>query len=428
MNIGIDLTPLQTHHKFRGIGAVIINFINNLGEAEKSNNHFVFFLFEKYKEAIDLVNIADLSYEIRYVREPKYFMLPGKLRLLSKVFYKLRGLSEYILGDPRIKRSQLKGIDRYIQFDQNQKLPHYARRIAVLFLHDLIPYILESDYLKKYSTARSGGASRKSALKSAIKRYQYLYKVKINTMRAKYMVANSEYTKKDFVKYTHASAKRISVSYLGVTAFKEKTQSAQEFTDYQATLWGTVKRPVDLTEKPFILYVGGTDSRRRMTDLIAAFNNLRARGMNLSLVMAGDEMAGIDSIKSPEMKSYLKNNPSYLKDMHQLGYVDEAQKRWLYEHSLAFVFPSSYEGFGLPIIEAMAHGSPVITYRNTAIEEISGDRVLYADGFLGIAHQIEKLFNDKKLVDTLSRNGMPYARTFTWDQTVKGIFKVLNKK
>ncbi|MDB5179805.1 MAG: hypothetical protein JWN12_437 [Candidatus Saccharibacteria bacterium] len=429
MNIGIDLTPLQTHHKFRGIGAVIINFINNLSDEDKSTNHFVLFLFERYEdEALNLLNFSGVSHEIRYTREPKYIMLPGRLRLLSKVFYKLRGLFEYAFGDPRIKGSQLKGVNRYIQFDQNQKLPRGAKRIAVLFLHDLIPYILESDYLKKYSTARAGGASRKSALKSAVKRYQYFYKVKINTMRARHMIANSEYTKKDFIKYTHASAKRVFVAYLGVTVSEDKITSNPGFTDHQTTLWGTVKRPLDLTRKPFILYIGGTDSRRRMVDLIAAFYNLRARGEEISLVMAGDEMAGIASIKNPELQSYLKNNPSYLDDMHQLGFVDETQKRWLYEHSLAFVFPSSYEGFGLPIIEAMAYGSPVITYKNTAIEEIAKDKVLYARDFLGISHEVERLFSDRKLANELSREGIPYARKFTWDQTVKDVFKVLHKK
>lgn len=429
MNIGIDLTPLQSHHKFRGIGAVIINFINNLTIDHKAENHFVFFMFEEDdREALDLISLSDISYEVRYIKKPTYIMLPGKLRLVSKVLYKLKGLSEYIVGDPRIKSSQLKDIKRYIQFDQNQKLPHRAHKIAVLFLHDLIPYILESDYLKKYATARSGGATRKSSLKSAIKRYQYFYKVKINTMRASHMIANSKYTKNDFIKYTHVNAKKISVSYLGVNMTDNKVQPKQNFIDYQTTLWGTVKRSLNLSQKDYILYIGGTDSRRRMVDLIAAFYNLRARGEDLSLVMAGDEMAGIDSIKNPEMKSYLKDNPSYSDSIHQLGFVNEAQKRWLYEHCLAFVFPSSYEGFGLPIIEAMAYGAPVITYKNTAIEEVVVDKALYAKDFLEISHQIEKLSKDKVLGRKLSQEGIHHARKFTWNHTVETIFKVLNQK
>jgi glycosyltransferase involved in cell wall biosynthesis len=427
MKIGIDLSPLQMDHRFRGIGSVMVNFINNLDKKDKHDNQFVFFVEPKDENlAFELLKLDDISYKVEYLHNTGFHHLPGPLDIISKAFYKLVGFIQYYTGDPRISKDIMNGIDTFIQFDQNKKLPKKARRKAALFLHDLIPYIMESDYLWSYSTARLNGRSRKGSVKFAFQRYQYIQRVKISTRRAKVLIANSHHTKKDFIKYIHTNPNKIHVAQLGINPpAKSKKELTPQFYSFQTTMWGVVKEEFNPNEKPYILFIGGTDHRRKMVELIAAFNNLRARGVDISLVISGDSVEGVTDIKNPAMKKYLENNTSYINDIHLLGYVGNDQRDWLYKNALAFVFPSVYEGFGLPVIEAMSYGTPVITYKNTSIAEVAGDNVLYANDFLDIADCVKKLLDDPSYGSKLSHKGIERSQQFTWDKTKSAILHAI---
>ena len=112
MKIGIDLSVLQSDHKFRGIGSVIINFINNLESKDKKEHTFVFFVETKNEnQAYDQLRLDNVRYEVRYLHNKDFVMLPGKLSLISKLFYKALGYIQYITGDPRISKNELKDID-----------------------------------------------------------------------------------------------------------------------------------------------------------------------------------------------------------------------------------------------------------------------------------------------------------------------------
>ncbi len=427
MKIGIDLSVLQTDHRFRGIGSVVINFINNLDESDRKKHSFVFFVEPKDETlAYEQLNLEGVTCEVQYLHNTEFFHLPGRLDLLTKIFYKTLGLLQYYTGDPRISSKQMKQLDRFIQFDQNRKLPRRASKCTVLFLHDLIPYVLESDYLWSYSTARLNGRSRKGAIKFAFQRLQYVSRIRINTRRAKFLIANSEHTKNDFIRYIDINPKKIRVTHLGINPPPTKSTSTPTFYDYRNTTWGVVKQELDPSKKPYLLFIGGTDHRRKMVELIAAFNNLKARGVDVSLIIAGDSVEGINDIKNPSMKKYLEENTSYIEDIHLLGYTDNQQRDWLYEHTLAFVFPSVYEGFGLPVLEAMSYGAPVITYNNTSISEVSGSHALYANDFLDIARFAHKLLLEPDYSLSMSKNGSKHAKSFTWAKTKSAILEALN--
>lgn len=427
MRIGIDLSVLQTDHKYRGIGAVVINFINNLEIHDKTKNTFIFFIETKNeKDAFDLLDLTDITYETHYLLNKKYLQLPGTLNVIPKIFYKALGYLQYLTGDPRISRTKLKDIDCFIQFDQNRKLPRRASRNSVLFLHDLIPYILESDYLWSFKTARLNGRSFKGSVKFAFLRFQYISRVKISTRRAKTLITNSQHTKNDFVKYLGVNPKKVHVALLGVNFTNSTVESTPSFEAYTSTMWGDVKRPLDPTKKPYLLFIGGTDHRRKMVDLLAAFNNLKARGNDISLLISGDSVEGINDIKNPKMKKYMEQNSSYKDDIHLLGYINNDQRDWLYSHALAFVFPSIYEGFGLPVLEAMSQNAPVITYENTAIAEVAGNSALYANGYLQIVDQVEKLIANPTFAADVAQHGNEHSRNFTWIKTKDSILKALN--
>ncbi len=423
------MSVLQSDHRFRGIGSVVVNFINNLSESDKSEHSFVFFVEVKDEgKTYEQLKLDGLKYEVRYLHNKIYTTLPGQLAIVSKIFYKALGYIQYLTGDPRISTSDLSDIDRFIQFDQNRKLPRKAHERVALFLHDLIPYVLEADYLWSFKTARLHGKSFKGSVKSELLRFQYMSRLKINAKRARTLIANSEYTKKDFVKYLNLNPSKISVAQLGVNTVNEENEIAKpSFIEYRTTMWGTVTQEFDPQTKPFILFMGGTDFRRKMVDLLAAFNNIRARGFDVSLVLSGDSLEGIEDIKNPIMKSYIQNNTSYLSDIHLLGYVDNIQRDWLYKNTLAFIFPSVYEGFGLPVLEAMSHRAAVITYDNTAITEVAGKSVLYADSFLQIAEHVTAILDNPKSLEKIKQLGVARAQLFTWEKTKDKILKALSR-
>jgi glycosyltransferase involved in cell wall biosynthesis len=425
MRIALDLSVVQTPHRMRGIGATAINFVNNLSEQSKQDHQFIIFLYEDGQdEALQLFNLNDVKYEIALVPPIKRanYSLPGRLKIINGFINNYKKLRTVHRGDRRFNSSN---IDVFIQFDQLGPLPSTRKIKKVRILYDVIPYVLANDYLWSYSIARKHGDSRKSALRKHIHRILYKVKTRAAAKQADILISISEHTKKDFEKYLGIKRKRIHTIHLGVNT---KTNIASEypgFNEYSENSWGYLPKKIDLRDKPFLLFVGGADPRRRLNDLVAAFNNLRAEGKDIRLVLAGDTMTGARSIPVIETQKYIYNS-SYVKDVVFLGFIDENQKDWLYQNTLAFVYPSIYEGFGLPILEAMQYGAPVITYNNSSISEIAGDAAIYVeDGYLGIREKSEQLLSDSSIAQRYAKKGKKQAEMFTWESTVTKIISLL---
>lgn len=416
--IGIDLTPIQGPHRMRGVGATAINIMRHLSDKDQKGRHFVLYLYDQDKQgALDLVNAEHLlSYEVRIV-EPAQPLPPSittKAGLLHAPTRLRNAIINRRLGDRRI--THLDDIDVFLQFEQDVLPPRGVRSVVVAY--DLIPYVLEDDYLWNYQTARhKHHYSRRGALKAHLKRSLYLSKIKAVMNRAKKIVAISEHTKQDFVKYLGLSQNKIEVVHLGVSEHDAKTQQKPKSVErYVSSSWGDVKITTPLPDTPFLLFVGGADPRRKLADLVFAFNLLRAQGHHLHLVLAGDTMLGPNSIPNDEARRALLSS-SYLDDIHMLGFVDEPTREWLYQNTLAFVYPSTYEGFGLPILEAMHYGSPVITYKNSSIAEIGGDKAIYVSDFASITAACKVLL-ERAGDDVLRRNErMAHAKSFMWPKT-----------
>lgn len=424
MTIGIDISALQTGHRMRGIGASLINFINHLPESAKQTHSFVLFLYEDSgsENPLLLLNLTELDYEVRYLRRlpASSLPLPGRLRTVNKLLTGLYGAWLTLFGDRRIR--SLRGIDVFLQFDQMQPLPLKLQVRSVLIIYDLIPLIMEVDYLRSYKISRELGYSRKRALLAYLARKTYKRKIKKNTQRARKLLSISEHTKRDFIHYLRVPSRKIEVCLLGVEnkdidADSSPHPSLEEYID---TSWGYLKRPLTLQNRPFLLFVGGADPRRKLADLVAAFNNLRARGHEVDLVFTGDTMLGRKKVPHVELQEYFEQT-SYMEYIHFLGFTSDDERNWLYRNALVFVYPSAYEGFGLPVLEAMQYGTPVITYDNSSIKEIAGDAALYANDFKTIATEVEQLLNDASLRKKLAEKGIRQATKFSWAQTSKKI-------
>jgi glycosyltransferase involved in cell wall biosynthesis len=451
MNIAIDLSPLQGPHRLRGIGSTIINLVSNISIEDRKNHTFVFFLYPEsddgYENPIKLIDTSGMNFSVRNLNrrhnvsphsksntkaEPQSLLqnvigrLLRRLRQLTAVPYRhINELLIFYKGDKRI--SDMSNIDIFLQTDQSLPLPRKTRCRRVLVVYDLIPYILEKDYLNSYTTARRKGLSIKAALRCAYYRWQYLKKLKINARHADRLIAISSHTAKDFHEVVGVPKHKIRISQLGISTSTSYQQSAPpQLHKYRHTSWGDFTTPVKLDPgTPFILYVGGADSRRKLEDLVAAFNNMRAKGSNVKLILVGDSMYGPNRIATKAIRDALKKS-SYADDILYFGFVNDHVRDWLYSNARAFVFPSRYEGFGLPILEAMGYGCPVICYRNEAVMEVADDAPIYADGVNSLIEAIESVFNmsDEKrqsIIDT----GIIQAKKYSWQKTSKSFIKNL---
>jgi len=428
MTIGIDLSSLQGAHRMRGIGYTLLNLINSMSAADRNNHSFVFYLYPEdnyYPDPLKLLGLDGINYEVRHLVPKKRVRrrLRGKLGIFTGLANQFLELRDLYGGDSRIK--DLSGIDYFLQTDQSQCLPKSHRGTKFgLILYDLIPYVLEWDYLWSYKVARTKGDSRKAALRKKAHRWLYAHKIKINTRRAHQLLAISQHTKKDFVRYLGVRESKIIVTPLGVTPPKEKHQTAGLY-QYVETSWGYLPEPLNLDKTAYLFYVGGADSRRKLDDLVSAFNMLKAQGSNLKLVLAGDSMQGPKNIATASIRTALVDS-SYLKDIIFVGFTDDATRDWLYANALCFVFPSKYEGFGLPVLEAMIHSCPVICYANDATREVAQDLPIYASNYQDIADQVSRLTalsQDK--IEKIRADNYKHALQYDWQKTSKNILNII---
>lgn len=168
-------------------------------------------------------------------------------------------------------------------------------------------------------------------------------------------------------------------------------------------------------EGPFFLYVGAQDGRKNMSTLYRAMTELWARGHRVPLVQCGPSM-------SKETRALLGTVPWLV----HVGYVSDAQLATLYRETTALVFPSRYEGFGLPVAEAMRAGTPVLCADGSAVAEVVGPAALLVpwNDANAFAQEMERLLQHPLLRATLASRGRVQASRFTWAHTARATLSV----
>ncbi len=428
--VGIDLTPIQGPHRMRGVGSTVINFMRCLPDVATAEDTFVLYLQEDDSdEVLQLIHSERLkNFEVRYIdyvsqKLPSIKTIEGLLSIPQRLS---KWINDRRLGTKRI--TDLAGVDVFLQFEQDIIPPNNSAVPVYTIAYDLIPYVLEAKYLWNYRTARNEHRySRRGALLTQMRRQRYINTIKLVAKRSKMLLAISENTKKDFMKYARVPESKIEVVYLGVNQveLKKEIKKPALVTRYYSTPWGDIAKQSTLPSNPFLLFIGGADPRRKLSDLVSAYHLLKAQGVDISLVMAGDTMKGFNSIPNIEVRDILLNS-SYPEDIYMLGFVDENVQEWLYKNALAFVYPTQYEGFGLPILEAMQYGTPVIAYSNSSISEISGTISLYGDGFVDIAKLCESLISSSdESLKSLRNASIAHTKKYTWAHTVRKMMSTL---
>ncbi|HEU4792797.1 MAG TPA: glycosyltransferase family 1 protein, partial [Nitrolancea sp.] len=164
--------------------------------------------------------------------------------------------------------------------------------------------------------------------------------------------------------------------------------------------------------QPYILTVGALQSRKNLETLFAAYRILRGKGLPHRLVVTGRKAWKTAGIFTSLRQLGLEE------DVILTGYVADDDLPALYSGASAFAFPSLYEGFGLPPLEAMACGTPVVTSNSSSLPEVVGDAGLTVDpsDVRGFAGALERLLTDEALHETCRKRGLARAGRFTWDR------------
>lgn len=214
----------------------------------------------------------------------------------------------------------------------------------------------------------------------------------------------SEYSKNDIITCYRVPKNKVLVSYNAVNdSFKPLSKDALNSRE--------LRRRFEIGDSPFILCVGNLQPRKNLVNLIRAFSNYKEKdAYDTRLVIVGKKAWMYNSIFSEALSN------RYSGDILFTGYVDECDLVRLYNEATIFVYPSIFEGFGVPPLEAMACGTPVAVSQTSSIPEIVGDAGLYFDPFNvdEICASIYKLMSNKKLRDKHIRLGFERVQKFNW--------------
>ncbi len=216
--------------------------------------------------------------------------------------------------------------------------------------------------------------------------------------RCEHIVTDSEFSRSELLRVLPLQPERISVVLPGVAPLPV----------------GTPAIDIDSLGS-YLLFVGETDSRKGVDRFVAAAELLRARGIDVTCVIAGRV---VGSLPAPDGL-----------DVRALGFVDDVTLQALYRGCSAFVFPSRYEGFGLPILEALLAGAPVVASAGSSLIEAGGDAALYAppDDTAAFAEAVQRIFSDAALAEALRRRGIERARTMSWSRSAGALVDVFRK-
>lgn len=182
----------------------------------------------------------------------------------------------------------------------------------------------------------------------------------------------------------------------------------------------TNAEPIDsLNAGKFLLFVGSVNPRKNLSGLLRAYRLYRQQTDNpRSLVLVG-----------PDDDVFASTDLPTVDGVRRLGYVSESQLTWLYNRAALFVFPSLYEGFGLPILEAMSVGTPVVTSNCGAMAEVAGDAAHLVDPTdpRAIARGVQDILDDGEYRETLSQRGKSHSSQFSWARTARRTVEVYHE-
>lgn len=360
MRIGIDARFYGA--KMQGLGRYTLEIIDQLSRLDRENLYFLFVLSDTV--------VPVLPYNFQVVR----------------VTYRWYGFKEQLHWPWLLYRYKL-DMMHFVHFN----VPILYRRAYLLTIHDLI--------LLHYPSIKS------STLAVPLYYLKYaLYRLVIrNAVRsAKRIIAISHFTKRDLVKMYNIRASKIEVIYNGLTIFPQNDSRNLILSE-------------DIRPKKYFLYVGNAYPHKNLEFLVQCFHSWRERKKNdYKLVLVG-----VDDYFYRRLRANI--DMLGIDNVILTNFVTDAVLAWLYRNASAFVFPSLYEGFGLPPLEAMSFDCPVVSSNRSAMPEILENAALFFDPTQeeDLASKLDAIISDDVLRHELCSRGRALTSKYDWRRSVK---------
>lgn len=233
--------------------------------------------------------------------------------------------------------------------------------------------------------------------------YQLVNWTKYSVKKASKIFTISLASKNDIIHVYKVSESKVVVTYPGIKETKMNS-TRNKYREY-------------------ILFVGTLQPRKNIVRLIEAFSKVKDKHQNLKLLIVGKKGWLFEEIFEAPKKFGVEDKVRFL------DFVKDEDMLSLYKNALCFVLPSLYEGFGLPVLEAMKYGCPVILSNVSSLPEAGGDAALYFDPQNpdDIAEKLDKVLSDKKLRSEMIKKGYEQVKKFSWEKTAKETLKVLEE-
>lgn len=310
-----------------------------------------------------------------------------------------------------IIRQPKRGIEKYSRaFWRSFRLIHWLSNDGVDIYHGLsneLPFGIHRTAIKSVITIHDLIFLEHPELYKPFDRYVYRKKVEYGARAATRIIAVSEQTKQDIIRWLGVDDSRVRVVYQGCHRqfYHRVSEETLNYTRQQFVL-----------PSEYLLYVGTIEERKNLLKIVEA---MHAGNIDFPLVVVGRKTSYFSQVKT-----FLEKNR-----MNHIQFLDQVQVSDLpaiYQGSRGFIYPSSYEGFGIPILEALNSGVPVITSSGGCLEETAGKGGIFIDpgDREEMIHAIRQVLEDSALRDRLIREGGAHALKFREEQTIPSLYNV----
>jgi glycosyltransferase involved in cell wall biosynthesis len=334
-----------------------------------------------YKSCLELM--PSLEVTVLHKR-PIYADIPSEIRTLQIGSHISDGLWRLLILPGYVYKNR----PDFVHFPWNGNVPYlFDNSKVIVTINDVLPLIIP-DYFK-----------------SAPDKRNYIKNMQKSINRSDLIFTISKYSKKEIIENFSVNVD-IGVIYLASTVENEYLDSYPH------------------PGFRYFLYVGGYDPRKGLETLLKVFIRLhKEKSLKSKLVLTGSKNYYSSSFRS------LVDEGVKLGIVIEKGYVTEEELAYLYSNAMALIYPSKYEGFGLPPLEAMSLGCPVVTTKFTSIPEVCGEAACYidVDNELDFARVLVELENNDKLRKKLETKGRIQASKFSWSTSAEIFLNKLNK-
>lgn len=359
----------------KGLGRYVQEVVDGVIKTDERNHYVIFLCAENFND-----------FKITSERVKKV--------LTAARWY---SLSEQILMPYYIWREKL-DLVHFPHFN----VPVFCPVKFIVTIHDLI--------LTKFPTTR---ATTWGPIMYKLKNLGYKITIWLAVKRAKKIIAVSRFTKNDIMENFKINPDKVTVTYEGIADFN-KDKKENNNNDKETLLGYNII-------SPYLLYVGSAYPHKNLDGLIRAFRKIKEKIPQIKLVLVGKEDYFYNQIKkgAADLGLWKNNNPD--SSVIFPGYIPDADLKIVYRNAIAYVFPSFYEGFGLPPLEAMANGCPVASSNKASMPEILGEAAAYfnPEDEDEMVAAIAKVALDERLREELRRKGYEQIKKFNWSDCAK---------